>query len=60
MQQNAVLSPTKRSAISCKMQCYLLQNAVLNAAKRNVECCFLHFFEEFMIDRMTTNCGDFE
>ena len=50
MQQNAVLSPTKCSAISCKTQCYLLQNAVLNAAKRNVECCFLHLFEEFMVD----------
>ena len=38
MQQNAVLSPTKCSAISCKMQCYLVQNAVLSPTKRKAKC----------------------
>jgi len=37
--ENAVLSPTKRSAISYKTQCYLLQNAVLTPAKRNAISC---------------------
>ncbi len=35
MHQNAVLSPTKRSAISYKTQCYLLQNARLNDKYRS-------------------------
>ena len=39
MQQNALLSPTKRSAISYKTQCYLLQNAVLTHAKRKAKWC---------------------
>jgi len=34
MQQNSVLNASKRSANSCKTQCYLLQNAVLTHAKR--------------------------
>ena len=38
MQQNAVLSPTKCSAISCKTQCYLVQNAVRSPTKRSAKC----------------------
>ena len=38
MQQNAVLSRAKRSAISYKTQCYLLQNAVLSPTKRKAKC----------------------
>ena len=37
--QNAVLSPTKRSAISYKTQCYLLQNAVLTPTKHSAISC---------------------
>ena len=42
MQQNAMLSPTKRSAISYKTQCNLLQNAMLSRAKRNAKWCKTH------------------
>ena len=38
LHQNAMLTPTKCSAISYKTQCYLLQNAVLSPAKRKVKC----------------------
>ena len=41
MQQNAMLSPAKRSAISYKTQCYLVLNAMLNGAKRKARCCIL-------------------
>ena len=35
MQQNSVLNASKRSAISYKTQCYLLQNARLNDKYRS-------------------------
>jgi len=38
LQLNEMLFVAKRSAISYKMQCYLLQNAVLSPAKRKVKC----------------------
>gem|GEM_PF-1773243 len=40
--QNALLSPTKRTAISYKTHCYLLQNAMLNGAFCKWICCVLH------------------
>ena len=39
--QNALLSPTKRTAISYKTHCYLLQNALLSPTKRNAKWCVL-------------------
>ncbi len=39
LQLNEMLFVAKRSAISYKMQCYLLQNAVLSPTKRNAISC---------------------
>jgi len=42
MQQNAAHLAPKRSAFSTKTQCYLQQNAKLNAAKHNAKWCKTH------------------
>ena len=39
LQLNEMLFAAKRSAISYKMQCYLLQNAMLSRAKRSAISC---------------------
>jgi len=41
MQQNAMLTRAKRTAISYKTHCYLLQNALLSPTKRNAKWCVL-------------------
>jgi len=41
MQQNAMLTRAKRTAISYKTHCYLLQNALLSPTKRNAKWCIL-------------------
>jgi len=47
-----VLSPTKRSVISYKTQCYLLQNAVLSPTKRKSECINSQIWERLVNSKM--------
>ena len=52
LQLNEMLFVAKRSAISYKMQCYLVLNAVLSRAKRKTKSCFLQIFRALLATRM--------
>ena len=52
LQLNQMLFVAKRSAISYKTQCYLLQNAVLSPTKRKSECINSQIWERLVNSKM--------